>query len=954
MDQELQLSTSTALQQTQRPAHAKKQARARFNDEEIDSISASTKYQTSTAEMTDDPAHRARQRGLRPSIETDDDLDMAQKEGKFATEEEVDDSSILSDQPDDGGHSYVDHSEPDDDGTSYISDTTPRGRDGDESSSQHEGTDEDVFTDKSPRSSMGSYDAGSESGKGVDVDNMTTITRSPRISDISQYDKEDFVPTARGTPRPPFRTPSDVRAMQMSSPTGSVLGSPRSSKKHFSTGSRLGTPSASAQYSPKGKSTPPRFKSRQEAPLVLLHVTLLPLRWMWGDLVNNIDPAELSEQAKTLRRSWRILQDRVGDTVIERGVLLGHPQNDYEVLEERLLEALDLPVRRRARILECGHYLGPSNEATLTEGEESEDEYSQHGQQRRQSAPRRHWCATCKSEIRYDPLGEVKVFRVKVYASNGLMRAGAWEACWKEMERVDVELEPIVEPGIQDEIVRFAAAQQEREIAQQQEEAEIVKEVEKQFEEQRRSEAQAQAQSSLAPDEEVAPEAAHESSRESRSSRHRQRDDEERLREIYGRTPPPSESHGRKPSSHRISPSSPPPTGEASESRDDPRREYQSASLPQLLFQSARVLILDRKNMVIVALSLFVLILSLRATPPELTYEPIVHRQKTMPEMQHMPVVDSTPAVHQQQYPIEAVMEPIVAMSSFEEPHNDPAESDLIYEEAMPSYEALYSEPSELVLEDFPIIDQSPETNVASEIELQPTEDTVAEPTSIPVICGPYTSTVSDTAIVEEPTHATVEEIAEKTAEKTEEETAEATADELVEEIVEETAQKIETTTERKVVKVIRTITQTQTQTQTETQIETQTEVETATAVETVRVQPTETLQVETPSNSEEKMPEETLDSQGDAVSENAVPSAASTGCVFVTQSTSEPAPEATLEPESEPEPTPESTPEPEPEAMPEPVSESVPESVSESASEPVAEATAEPEVKPVDHCAEV
>lgn len=80
MDQELQLSTSTALQQTQRPAHAKKQARARFNDEEIDSISASTKYQTSTAEMTDDPAHRARQRGLRPSIETDDDLDMAQKE----------------------------------------------------------------------------------------------------------------------------------------------------------------------------------------------------------------------------------------------------------------------------------------------------------------------------------------------------------------------------------------------------------------------------------------------------------------------------------------------------------------------------------------------------------------------------------------------------------------------------------------------------------------------------------------------------------------------------------------------------------------------------------------------------------------------------------------------------------------------------------------------------------
>lgn len=767
---------------------------------------------------------------------------------------------------------------------------------------------------------------------------MTTITRSPRISDISQYDKEDFIPTARGTPRPPFRTPSDVRAMQMSSPAGSVLGSPRSSRKHFSTGSRLGTPSASAQYSPKGKSTPPRFKSRQEAPLVLLHVTLLPLRWIWGDLVNKLDPAELSEQAKTLRNSWRLLQDRVGDTVIERGVLLGHPQNDYEVLEERLLEALDLPVRRRARILECGHYLGPSNEATLIEEEESEDENSQ---SRRQSVPKRHWCATCKSEIRFDPLGEVKVFRVKVYASNGLMRAGAWEACWKEMERVDVELEPVVEPAVQDEIVRFAAAQQEREIAQRQEEADIVKEVEQQFDEQRRSEERLQrqhsetrAQSSPASDLDVDPEAAH----ESRSSRRRQRDDQERLREIYGRTPPASESYNRQPSSHRTRPSSSPNTREAGEPRDHPRRELQSASLPQLLFQSARVLIQDRKNVVIFTLSLFVLILSLRATPPELTYEPIVHRQKPMPEMQHIPVVDSK----EQQRPTEAhTIEPIVVTPSFEELRDDLSQPDLIYEEEMPSYEASYSEPPELVLEDIPTIQQSPEIDIASETELQPTEDTLAKPTSTPVICGPNTSAASNTPRVEEPAERTTEE----TAAKTTEEAADETADKVVEEIV-ETTQKIETTTERKVVKVVRTITQTQTQTQTETEIETQTEVETATAVETVRVQPTETLMPETPSNPEEKTREQTLDSQGDADSKNAVPSNRSTGCVFVAQSASEPVPEATLEPEPQHESTPEA--EAEPESMPDTVPE--PELVSE----PVAEATTEPEVKPMDGCAEV
>lgn len=80
MDQEPRSSASTALKQTKDPAHAKKQARARFNDEEIDSISASPKYHNSTAEMTDDSAHRARRRGLRPSIEIDDDLDMAQRE----------------------------------------------------------------------------------------------------------------------------------------------------------------------------------------------------------------------------------------------------------------------------------------------------------------------------------------------------------------------------------------------------------------------------------------------------------------------------------------------------------------------------------------------------------------------------------------------------------------------------------------------------------------------------------------------------------------------------------------------------------------------------------------------------------------------------------------------------------------------------------------------------------
>jgi hypothetical protein len=379
-----------------------------------------------------------------------------------------------------------------------------------DSSSHHE-PDDDVFSDRSARSSLCSLDAHDIDVKTPQAKehlsrresyaSSTTTTHSPRavsgfstISGLSQYEDKHFIPTSRET-RMPFRTPSEIRAMQMASPTPSVFNgsSPRSSKRlhHHQQPSlsRVGSPTVSAQYSPKNRSTPPRFKPRKEAaPLVLLHVTLLPLRWVWGDVLNGMDALvqgskalasaedgvaadsqllsfEPSEQLKTLRDAWRELQDRVGDTVLERGILLPHPQNDYEVLEERLLEALELPVRRRARILECGHYLGPANFHTLEEESEDEDEV------RREE--KKHWCNTCRNEIRYEDLGPGKVFRVKVYASNGLMRAGAWEACWKEMERVDVEVEPIVDLAVQNELERMGALQLELEELQRRQEMEL-------------------------------------------------------------------------------------------------------------------------------------------------------------------------------------------------------------------------------------------------------------------------------------------------------------------------------------------------------------------------------------------------------------------------------------------------------------------------------------------------
>lgn len=322
-----------------------------------------------------------------------------------------------------------------------------------ESISQH-GHDDDVFSDHSPRSSTGS-NAEADHLKQPQPDSRR-MTGGSRISDMQPYDPdEEFVPTVRETPRPPFRSPSSVKAMQMNSPPPSVTGSGRSNRRATrSSVSRIGSPAVSTQFSPK--KTPPRFK-RNTPPLVLLHVTLLPLRWPWGDLMDDTRPSELSDAGKNLREAWKQLQARVGDTVSDRGVLLPHPQNDFEVLEERLLEAMELPLRRRARILECGHYLGPTNAMEMTDDETSDEE--DFGEDPTPT-DKRHWCSTCQSDIRYDSLGEGKIFRTKVYASNGLMKAGAWDACWKEMERVDVELEPILDPSVVDELERIAATQE--------------------------------------------------------------------------------------------------------------------------------------------------------------------------------------------------------------------------------------------------------------------------------------------------------------------------------------------------------------------------------------------------------------------------------------------------------------------------------------------------------------
>ncbi|RGP70069.1 hypothetical protein FLONG3_7572 [Fusarium longipes] len=553
-----------------------------------------------------------------------------------------------------------------------------------ESSSHHEHED-DVFSDRSPRSSVGSVSEGDHRKAQDAMHRMNRVSGISGISGFSEYDREeeDFIPTIRGAPRPIFRSPSSVKAMQMSSPPGSTVGgSPRSGRRApLASSSRISSPRFSEQYSPKR--TPPRFK-RSTPPLVLLHVTLLPLRWPWGEVLENADPEELSKECKTIKDAWRTLQDRMGDTTVERGILLPHPQNDYEVLEERLLEALELPLRRRARILECGHYLGPSNMMTIedseSESDEDEDEDEEEAEKRReirrQSQPT-HWCKTCKSDIHYESLGQGKIFRVKVYASNGLIRGGAWEACWKEMERVDVELEPLVDAVSQHELVQLEA-DQERELAMREAEEEEryvrLEEERREFESRERGRVSRRRGESHGPIEDlsmnegeshlnhdasqhaesvrdeshvgdITKDSIKEPAEQSRSfddlekdidehlkeERERslaeeasavpedpavskkdeaeyQKADDERMKDIFGDAPPASEKH-RQDAQRSFNSQ---PQHASAEGR---QKAMKSDSLPELLAESARVVMQDKKNILIGLLSILIVLLAIRGGP---------------------------------------------------------------------------------------------------------------------------------------------------------------------------------------------------------------------------------------------------------------------------------------------------------------------------------------------------
>ncbi len=177
---------------------------------------------------------------------------------------------------------------------------------------------------------------------------------------------------------------------------------------------------------------------KKEHPLVLLHISLLPLSHIYSlELLEAVLPPP------TLA-NWKLLHERMTPTILQRGLLIPHPREDYDILEERVLESLGL---KESRILKCGHFhLSPEEEADIEASEDEEDE----------NLADVDICDDCGRRVRDGSFGDAgtgsKRWDVKVFAANGLMRAGAWGAAWKEMERIDIELMPWMEESMRREL----------------------------------------------------------------------------------------------------------------------------------------------------------------------------------------------------------------------------------------------------------------------------------------------------------------------------------------------------------------------------------------------------------------------------------------------------------------------------------------------------------------------
>lgn len=279
--------------------------------------------------------------------------------------------------------------------------------------------------------------------------------------------------------RPSFRRTESIRRMQLASPPPFGSRSPRRSilsHSHSRTGTPRSARSLNARESPR-----PRKRISEETegegeveqkhyPLVLLHATLLRVDLPWSlESMQELLPAQVLANLQLLR-------SKVSETVLQRGILIPHPREEYELLEERLLEALEL---KEERVTKCGHFQGRVStnlsSPTYTSGEDSD---SGLGSSIDGSDGER--CATCQHHIKTAKSGvgsRGKKWKIRVFAANGLLRSSAWSAVWPEMERVDVEILPWISDDMRRQLDERREKEEREERERLEDEEERIKEI---------------------------------------------------------------------------------------------------------------------------------------------------------------------------------------------------------------------------------------------------------------------------------------------------------------------------------------------------------------------------------------------------------------------------------------------------------------------------------------------
>ena len=147
--------------------------------------------------------------------------------------------------------------------------------------------------------------------------------------------------------------------------------------------------------------------------------------------------------------SIAMLKSRVSEAVLARGVLIPHPEEEIDVLVERLLEGLELGDDANDRD-SCEYGFG-GRRSFGSEGLGGDDERADSalgGLLEEYEDGKRGAGGAFGSRAEN---GE-KRWEVKIYAANGLMRASAWAAAWGEMERVDVEILPRISDRMRQEL----------------------------------------------------------------------------------------------------------------------------------------------------------------------------------------------------------------------------------------------------------------------------------------------------------------------------------------------------------------------------------------------------------------------------------------------------------------------------------------------------------------------